>query len=262
MEKRIQLKAGCVNANFINWSKVYEHQTVMVFLHEALGSIGQWKDVPQRLCDSLNVSGIVIERIGYGKSDPGNYIRNERYLHQAAEETAEFLRTVLPNNQPLVFFGHSDGGTIALLLSNKGRFNLKATIVLAAHTLVEPETIAGIDPAVTAFEVGKLDGLTKFHGEKTRELFYAWANTWRAPYFASWTIADDIQNINTPILVFQGKQDQYGTLKQYEALDYLKDKHLLHLELLNCGHHPHLEMKEEVLFSTKKWYLSIEKQTT
>lgn len=262
MEKRIRISNGFVNANFVNWTQYHPDQTIVVFLHEALGSIGQWKDVPQRLCDELSMPGIVIERIGYGKSDEGNYNRNERYLHDAAAETAEFLRAILPKEQPLLLFGHSDGGTITLLLTAQAQFNIKASVVLAAHTFVEPETIAGIEPAVSAFEQGKLNGLQKYHGDKTARLFYAWANTWRAPYFANWSIEKEMGNISTPILVFQGKDDQYGTLKQYDSLQYLEASQLLQIERLACGHHPHLEAKETVLSTTKNWYLSLHKQTS
>src|SRR5690554_7351501 len=43
-------------------------EPVVLFLHEAIGSIGQWQNFPTHLCDELNLPGIVIEFPGYGFS--------------------------------------------------------------------------------------------------------------------------------------------------------------------------------------------------
>ncbi len=42
---------------------------VLVFLHEGLGSIRQWKDFPAKLCAATGCRGIAYNRYGYGESD-------------------------------------------------------------------------------------------------------------------------------------------------------------------------------------------------
>src|SRR6185436_17677371 len=38
---------------------------VIVFLHDALGSIEQWKDFPERLCALAELRGLVFDRLGH-----------------------------------------------------------------------------------------------------------------------------------------------------------------------------------------------------
>ncbi len=42
----------------------------LVFLHEGLGSVGQWRDFPQRLCAATGCPGLVYDRLGHGRSSP------------------------------------------------------------------------------------------------------------------------------------------------------------------------------------------------
>ena len=43
---------------------------LIVFLHEGLGSVAQWRDFPRRLCDAVQARGLVYSRPGYGRSTP------------------------------------------------------------------------------------------------------------------------------------------------------------------------------------------------
>ena len=140
---------------------------VALFIHEALGSIGQWKSFPQELCDELGVQGIVYDRQGHGNSS--NFIeeRDEHYLHHyAMKELPPFAEMVIPKDKKILLIGHSDGGSISLLYDHKYPARIAGMVTMAAHVINEPETIAGIQPAVDAYELGKLDGLKKYHGDK------------------------------------------------------------------------------------------------
>ena len=230
-----------------------DEKTILVFVHEALGSIGQWKGFPQALCNELGARGIVYERQGHGASSPLTNERSNRYLHNyALQELPAFLSSILSSEQKVVLVGHSDGGTIALLYAAHFPNRVTAMITMAAHVINEPETIAGISPAVLAYEAGKLDGLKKYHGDKTETLFYAWANIWRDPTFIHWNILHDIVNDTTKGLFIQGADDQYGTEKQLMLIEKsVLNSTVLFLE--NCGHHPHLEQKNTIIHEIKKW---------
>ena len=227
--------------------------TVALFIHEALGSIGQWKSFPQKLCDELGVKGIVYDRQGHGKSIEFTSVRDEYYLHNyALKELPEFLHSIIPDSKKILLIGHSDGGTISLLFDHVFPSRISGIVTMAAHVINEPETIAGIQPAVDAYKLGKLDGLKKYHGEKTEALFYAWANIWRDSRFLDWNITEEIGS-STPGLFIQGKEDQYGTPKQL-ALIHSRFPNGKTVLLGDCGHHPHLEKSKEVITEISQFF--------
>jgi pimeloyl-ACP methyl ester carboxylesterase len=228
----------------------------LVFLHEALGSHGQWKAFPELLCKKLQLDGFVYERQGHGNSSPFSSERTASYLHEYAwDELNELITTAFSSDKKIILIGHSDGGTIALLYAAKFPKNVLACITMAAHVINEPETIAGIQPAIDAYEAGKLDGLKKYHGDKTEALFYAWARTWKSNEFEQWNICKDIQSISCPVLALQGSTDQYGTEKQLDLIKQNVSGKVKTVMLPNCGHHPHLEVPEQVLSEIQQFFI-------
>lgn len=233
--------------------KLINDSVIALFIHEALGSIGQWKSFPQDLCDELGVRGIVYDRQGHGNSNTFTSERDEYYLHNyALKELPPFVEAVIPKDKKVLLIGHSDGGTISLLYDHVYPSRIAGMVTMAAHVINEPETIAGIAPAVHAYKQGKLDGLKKYHGDKTEALFYAWADIWRDKRFLDWDITDEIGS-RTPGLFIQGKDDQYGTPKQLELIErnFPNGKTLL---LDECGHHPHLEKGKKITYEVSQFF--------
>lgn len=257
MNKILQLADKKIHIQWINYHYLNDSKPVLIFLHEALGSIVQWKSFPAELCEQTKSCGIIIERTGHGQSSPITKKRDQNYLHEYATETLEVIHLILSQNQAYSLIGHSDGGTIALLIGKDNPTNLKSIVTLAAHTFVEPETLAGIEPAIKAFEAGKLDGLIRIHGEKTSDLFYAWANTWKDDFFKNWDIRTEILTCEKPIFALQGSNDQYGTIEQLNSIKNCSDQIVIE-EIPNCGHIPHIEKKEIVCLKISKWLNSIQ----
>lgn len=220
---------------------------VLIFLHEALGSIPQWKDFPEKLCKNINCKGLVYERLGYGQSDDNPNVRNEKYLEEAAKkELDQFIRLCTNKNDRIHLIGHSDGGSIALVyagISNR----IASVTTMAAHIFVEEVTLNGIQPAIKAYEQGKLNGLKKYHGVKTEKLFYDWAHTWLADFFKEWNIESYLKHISCPVFVIQGVEDQYGTVQQVDGIVNQVRGKARKLMIPECGHAPHLEKKDVVL---------------
>ncbi|MEO6322786.1 MAG: alpha/beta fold hydrolase, partial [Polaromonas sp.] len=90
---------------------------LIVFLHEGLGSMAMWKDFPQRLCQAAGCRGLVYSRPGYGRSSPraAEEAWGLDFMHRQAHEVLPALLHALGVNEPVWLFGHSDGGSIALL---------------------------------------------------------------------------------------------------------------------------------------------------
>ncbi len=218
----------------------------IVFLHEALGSIPMWKGFPARLCAATGRVGLVYERFGSGGSPPLRGPRGPRYLHEevpvlsAVLEAARIERPVL--------FGHSDGGTIALLFAAARPEACRAVVAEAAHVFVEETTVAGLLEAEARWRTTDLRArLGRHHGEKTEALFRAWADTWTAPGFRAWNVTGELGALRVPLLVLQGAGDAYGTPAQVEAIAAAVGGPVETRLLPGCGHVPHLERPEEVV---------------
>jgi pimeloyl-ACP methyl ester carboxylesterase len=219
----------------------------LVFLHEGLGSIGQWRDFPLAVCAGAGLPGLVYERRGHGKSDPLDGPRSRNYLH---EEALDVLPAVLDQSgiSAAILIGHSDGGSMALLFAAEYPGRVLGIVTEAAHVFVEDVTLEGIRKAVALYGTTNLKThLQKYHGEKTDGLFHAWADTWLAPSFRDWNIESCLPRVRCPLLVIQGRDDEYGTPAQVEAIVKQAGGPARPLIIPNCGHIPHHQAKEQVL---------------
>lgn len=211
---------------------------LMVFLHEGLGSLAMWKDFPAQLCEALGVRGLVYSRPGYGRSTPR--AADERwapdFMHQQADEVLPaFLRAVAVREAPWLF-GHSDGGSIALL--HACRHPVAGVIALAPHILVEDLSVDSIGQARVAYETTDLRArLARYHDD-VDSAFWGWNRIWLDPAFRDWSIEDEIRAIPCPVLAVQGVDDEYGTLDQVRAIARRLPKTRV-VELADCGHSPH-----------------------
>ena len=228
----------------------------LVFLHEGLGSVRMWRDWPSRLCAQLGCAGLVYSRQGYGQSDPVRDVRGPSgqvdgqrhgrllsdYLHREAFEVLPALLQALGIERP-VLFGHSDGGTIALL--HASRWDVSGCIVMAPHVMVEPMSLQAIQEARHAFEQGALrERLAAYHADVDCA-FWQWNEVWLSPAFASFDIRADLPRIQAPLLAIQGVDDPYGSLAQIEDIA----KAVPHTRLLTlpaCGHSPYRDQPEAV----------------
>lgn len=80
----------------------------LVFLHEGLGTIDIWGDLPDALCRETGCPGVIYERPGYGASDPRPLPWPSDVFNQEAEIVLPALFDALSIDRP-VLIGHSDG---------------------------------------------------------------------------------------------------------------------------------------------------------
>src|SRR5690348_5316500 len=109
---------------------------MLVFLHEGLGSLGMWKDFPARCANATGCRALVYSRYGYGQSDPLTESRRIDFMHDEALSALPELLNKLGVNQPILF-GHSDGGSIALIHAGGSGRPVRALILMAPHVMVE-----------------------------------------------------------------------------------------------------------------------------
>jgi len=217
----------------------------MVFLHEALGCNDMWKRWPGRLAGTSSLPFVSYDRFGHGRSDPLPGERAPDYLEFEAYEVLPRVLDACGVSHPILF-GHSDGGSIALMYAS--RFPVRAVVTEAAHVFVEDVTRAGIRAALAAWRATDLPArLARYHGDKTEALFFAWANTWLSDEFASWNIEDCLSRIASPVLAVQGEDDEYGTVRQVEAIVNGVSGRARSVIMPNCGHSPHVQAEDRLL---------------
>ena len=214
----------------------------VVFLHEGLGSIAMWKDFPEWFCSSNGFRGLVFSRYGYGQSTPKP--ADERwtpdFMHAQAYEVLPALFTELNIDRPWLF-GHSDGGSIALL--HAARFEVAGIIVVAPHLFVEDVSIRSIDRAREAYATTDLRArLGRYHADPD-SAFRGWNDAWLNPAFRNWNIEAELATIRCPVLAVQGEDDEYGTLAQMRGIAEKLPKTRL-LVIPKCGHSPHRDQPE------------------
>ena len=219
----------------------------LVFLHEGLGCTSMWGGFPRLLCESTGCPGLLYDRRGYGLSSPAEQPRSNEYLQDyALNELPSVLAKTIPNS-PYLLIGHSDGGTIALIHGAQQPPLLQGIITEAAHVFVDPETIAGIQAAKKAWDQGKMQKLYNYHGNKTDDVFKSWLDTWLAPSFRDWNIEHLLPAVEVPLLILQGKNDQYGTAEQVHTIARQPSGYTKMGLIENCGHIPHLEAQKSTL---------------
>lgn len=216
----------------------------LIFLHDGLGSTRAWKDFPELLCNAVGCRGVIYDRLGYGNSSHCDSSRTIHYLHYyGLEELPALIHKTIPES-PYVLIGHSDGGSISLIYGAEKPKLLQGIVSIAAHVMVEPETIEGIKAARDAFSQGKLNGLFHYHGDHTPSVFKAWSETWLSSWFASWNIEYLLPSVDCPILVMQGKEDQYGTIRQVNSIVENSAGESEYSLLEKCGHSPHIDQPD------------------
>ena len=249
----LDIKAGGHRLRAASYGPGPKHATSVVFLHEGLGSIAQWRNFPDTLAEAAECAVVVYERQGHGGSDP---LEGKRPADYHTIEAQDVLPDVLDafGVENAVLFGHSDGATIALLFAALFPERTLGVIAVAPHVFLEDISIAGIREAKEAFETGSLMGrLETYHGENTEPMFYAWADTWLDPAYSSWSIEDQLPKVHAPVLLIQGEDDNYGSPEQLRRIAAGVSGESEIMLLPDCGHSPHAEKRDEVFEATLRF---------
>ena len=226
---------------------------VLVFLHEGLGSIRQWRDFPAKLAAATGCRGLVYDRYGYGQSEVlAEARRSVRFMHEEALNMLPELLAALQIENP-VLVGHSDGASIALIHAGAGH-DARGVLAMAPHVFIEPICISSIRKATRTFESTDFaEKLGRYHRD-ARKTFYGWADVWLDPQFGGWDIRDDyLPGVRCPVLAIQGFDDEYGTMAQLDEIERRVSGPCELLKLKHCGHAPFRDQPEVVLSAAGKF---------
>ena len=230
------------------------HAPLIVFLHEGLGSVAMWRDLPQTLCDAVKARGLVYSRPGYGRSTPraADEYWGVDFMHVQARDVLPALLRALHSDTPPWLFGHSDGGSIALLHAAMFPSKVAGVIALAPHLFVEDVSVASIAKTRAAYLTTPLKSkLARLHDD-VDSAFWGWNDIWLDPAFRQWNIEVMLPQITCPVLAIQGINDEYGTMAQIDRIaDAVPSAQLLTLK--HCGHSPHRDQSHAVIEAVRNF---------
>lgn len=220
----------------------------VVMLHEGLGSVSTWRDFPDALADRLGLPVLVYSRQGHGGSDPCPGARAPTYMRHEGEVVLPRLLGALGVERPLLF-GHSDGGSIALIHASAYPDAVSGLILEAPHVFVEELTVRSIGAIGAAYGSGDQRARLGRHHRDPDHTFWGWNAIWLDPRFRDWNIEAGLDRIEAPALLLQGEDDEYGTAAQLDAIAARTPATEVVL-LEACGHAPHRDRREAVLDHT------------
>jgi len=238
-----KITIGTTALYYKKWEVENAKQTI-ILLHDSLGCTVLWREWPQELAEALQMNVISYDRRGYGLSDNYTVKRPIDYLEQEAEILYQLMKH-WQLHQPIVF-GFSDGASVATIYAGMFPDGLSKLIVEGVHVLLEEQTLQGVRDAKTMLETTKIAKvLEKYHGDKVMDLYTAWTDTWLSEQHQTWNIQHFIPKIKVPVFVFQGENDEFGSMNQINAFDSASN-HVTKWIVKDAGHTAHKEKKDVV----------------
>jgi pimeloyl-ACP methyl ester carboxylesterase len=235
------------------WGPGPEKAPTLVLLHEGLGCVALWRDVPERLAAATGWGVFAYTRFGYGASDTTPLPRPMTYMHHEAQAV---LPTVLraAGIRQAVLVGHSDGGSIAAIYAgtpglsgDTDGVHLLGLVTIAAHFFVEDLNIASIRRIGVDYQAGDLRRrLARYHRD-VDAAFRGWHDAWLDPRFRAFDITPLLPAIQVPILALQGADDPYGTEEQLRVFAAKVQAPITPRLIRGAQHAPHLEARDETL---------------
>ena len=93
----------------------------------------------------------------------------------------------------------------------------------------------------TAYETSDLKAkLARWHKD-VDNAFYGWNGAWLDPAFRNWDISEYLAYIRVPVAILQGRDDEYGTMRQIEIAQEECYCPVDVTVIPGAGHQPHRE---------------------
>lgn len=240
------VEAGGKRLEYRCWGEAPRDDQAIVLLHEGLGCVALWKGFPEALQVATGLPVLAYSRAGYGGSEADALPRPLDWMTREAGVLGEVLDAFGLSAPVLV--GHSDGATIAAIAAGGPllRSRVVTAVLMAPHFFTEKVGLTEIARADAGFSgSGLVERMSKYHRDP-EATFRGWADAWLSPGFRDWNVEEALDGISAPVLVVQGRDDQYGTLRQVDVVrERVSLAEVLILE--GCRHVPHLERGDEVV---------------
>lgn len=206
-----------------------------VWLHHGVGSTRAWDTFLPAAAGGRRI--ILYDRRGFGASS-----HDRRLTTAMFDEDVDDLRSLLAERRcdQVHVVGHSDGGTVALLLAARASELVLSVAVTAVHVRGDPTTVATLRrmgaPAQWAEPMQR--SLRRAHGPDWAEVAGGWHELWTSPAWERWSIVEELPRIRCPVLVTQGLHDDLAPPLHADAIqDAITQAHVSWVD--TTTHDPH-----------------------
>lgn len=188
----------------------------LILLHQGLGSVGQWDDLPEKLVAETGCGVFAYSRIGYGFSSPAALPRPLDFMHVEAKEILPRVLDAIDFRRG-VLVGHSDGASIAAIYAGSAQdHRVNGLVLMAPHFVVENVTMDAIRAIRHAYDTSELRQRFQRHHADADATVRGWSDVWLNNDVRLWDLRDDLAHIRVPVLIVQGEDDDFGTVRQIE----------------------------------------------
>jgi pimeloyl-ACP methyl ester carboxylesterase len=227
------------------WGRRQGTSLPIVLLHEGLGSVSTWRDFPMALARETGRDVFAYSRWGHGQSAVPATPHTTEFMHDEARTLPMVLDAA--GIRRAILYGHSDGGSIAIICAAEHPSRIDSLILEAPHVFVEDLSVASIEATTARYREGALRDRLARHHSQVDVAFHGWSDVWLDPAFRAWNLEGYLPRVRCPALLIQGDRDEYGTLQQIDAIERQLGGSVEKLVLAGCGHAVHRDQPEAVL---------------
>ncbi len=175
-----------------------------IWLHHGVGSTRAWDSFLPAAAEGRGA--LAYDRQGFGHSPRGRHFSTSMF-----DEDVDDLRAMLAERrcEQVHLIGHSDGGTVALLLAARSPELVMSVAVIAVHVRGDALTVATLrgmgQPSEWPEPMRR--SLRRAHGPDWAEVAGGWHDLWTSAAWEPWSILDELPAIRCPVHVTHALED-------------------------------------------------------
>ncbi|MCY0155012.1 alpha/beta fold hydrolase [Hoeflea alexandrii] len=210
----------------------------VVLLHHGFGTWASLIGLGKLLSDKGR-RVIAYSRAGCGKSQARSGF-GPGYLHEEGAFVLTALLDALGVDRADLL-GHSDGATISLIAAAHHPDRVGRVVAIAPHVFVEQRSVDGVRELASRDSTPEFQARLADRHSNPNAAYNRWRDLWLSDSFRTWSIEPLLKDIQAPLLLLQGTEDEFGTEEHVRRIAVAASCSNSWTMLEGLGHSPHLQ---------------------